>query len=275
VINVVLHHKVSMMRLNTIVVVITIVNIIVRSLGTWLVVHQSDNVVARLAKTFAEVILFRTPEPPLSCWTGKGRISSVHAETSVVVSPVVSILEEVGPSIVPLERSVNVVWKGPKGHRLWILISPDVRLLLRIKLPVLAVLEEINLSISTPNKSCVNIVGYSWKSVLDVLGVSWIRIHVDKLPILGSFDEISGLGGLPGEGGVNVGWKTSPVLSDLPGIPISNTVSSQLPVAVSLEHVGASVRGEEDGINGGVGADVVIVESWFESWDHRRRLGNT
>jgi len=96
-----------MMWLNTIVVVIAIVDIIVRSLGTRLVVHQSDNVVSRFAETFAEVILFWTSEPPLRSWPRKGWISSVHTETSVIVSPVVSILEEVRPSIVPLETTVT------------------------------------------------------------------------------------------------------------------------------------------------------------------------
>ena len=71
----------------------------------------------------------------------------------------------------------------------------------------------------------------------------------------------------PCEGGINVGWDSSPVLVDLAGIPGSHTVLGQFPVVVSLEDICAPVCCQEDGINFGSGTDVVIVEVRIQSWN--------
>ena len=69
----------------------------------------------------------------------------------------------------------------------------------------------------------------------------------------------------PGESSINVWRKPPPVLINLTRKPWSHTVLGQLPIVVSLEHIGASVCCQEYGINFGVGTDVVIVEVWIQS----------
>ena len=55
-------------------------------------------------------------KPPLSCGPGKGGITLVHGKVPVVVSPIVARLEEVGSPIVPLKRTINVVWEAPQRN---------------------------------------------------------------------------------------------------------------------------------------------------------------
>ena len=52
---------------------------------------------------------------------------------------------------------------------LWILVSSDMGLALRIKLPVFGIFEEINLAIPSPDKGSVNIAWYPWEAIVNVL----------------------------------------------------------------------------------------------------------
>merc|ERR1719510_639253 len=120
----------------------------------------------------------------------EGRVPLVHSKAPVIVSPVVPGLEEVGSPIVPLQRPFNVVREAPQRNVLWILISSHMRLTLRIEFPIFRIFEEVNLAISTPHKSSVNIARDPWKSIFDILWISRICLHILKFPILRAFDEI-------------------------------------------------------------------------------------
>ena len=52
---------------------------------------------------------------------------------------------------------------------LWILVSSDMRLALRIKLPIFGIFEEVDLAISSPDKGSVNIAWYPWEAIFNVL----------------------------------------------------------------------------------------------------------
>ena len=52
---------------------------------------------------------------------------------------------------------------------LWILVSSDMGLALRIKLPVFGIFEEINLSIPSPDKGSVNIARYTREAIFNIL----------------------------------------------------------------------------------------------------------
>ena len=52
---------------------------------------------------------------------------------------------------------------------LWILVSSDMGLALRIKLPIFGIFEEVDLAISSPDKGSVNIARYPWEAIFDVL----------------------------------------------------------------------------------------------------------
>ena len=55
-----------------------------------------------------------TAKPPLCGGPGEGRVSPVNGELPVVEPPVVAGLEEVGPTIVPLEGRLDVVREAPQ-----------------------------------------------------------------------------------------------------------------------------------------------------------------
>merc|ERR1711963_363129 len=87
----------------------------------------------------------------------------------------------------------------------------------------------------------------------------WLFLKKYIFPFPLQTNAVSTLLGIPG--------KPSLIFFGYP----SATLSRVSLVAVTFKHVGAPVCCEEDRINGGVGADVVIVEGWFESWNNWRR----
>ena len=192
--------------LHALVVIIAVINVGIRRLWTRLVVHKTHHIVCGLTQALAEVILLkkwietwkwsqstvrfsrlhlRAAKPPLSRGSGEGRIALVYGKVSVIVSPIVARLEEVGSPIVPLKRTINIVWKAPQRNilkfvwsnlckwmfpsNLWILVSSDMGLALRIKLPVFGIFEEINLAIPSPDKGSVNIARYTREAIFDIL----------------------------------------------------------------------------------------------------------
>ena len=81
----------------------------------------------------------------------------------------------------------------------------------RIKLPVLIIFEEVNLVVSTPDKSRVNIIRNTWKPILDALWITWRGLHIDELPVEAAFEDVGGLGVLPGESCLDVVGQSRPV----------------------------------------------------------------
>ena len=63
----------------------------------------------------------------------------------------------------------------------------------------------------------------------------------------------------PGDGCVNVGRESGPVVLDVPGVTSGNGVLGQLPVLGALEDVVRLVSGAEDRVEAGVVAEVGVV----------------
>merc|ERR1712119_138330 len=102
------------MRLNSIVIIIIkIVRVLIGSLRIRSL-HERNHIVRNLSQSFTKVSTLGTAKPPLCGGPGEGRVSPVDGEFSVVKPPVVASLEEVSPSIVPLESGLDVVREAPE-----------------------------------------------------------------------------------------------------------------------------------------------------------------
>ena len=107
----------------------------------------------------------------------------VHLKLHVIKPIVLSLLKEVGVAVLIAESSVDVIRNSfPVRNRPGIGLV-HWRSLLRVKLPVLISLEEIDLLVARPDKGRVNVVRNSIESFPDELGIAGVWFSVRKSPI--------------------------------------------------------------------------------------------
>ena len=199
----------------------------------------------------------RAAKPPEANWPWEGGVTFGDAERGVVEAVVEPVLEEVGVPVVVLGGIVDVV-RDPlpvgDGTRIAALHWGS---LVRVKLPILTSLEEIDFPVPRPDKSSVEIIRDSLETFRDQLGVAFVHSVLRLAPILPPFKEVS-FAICPREGGVNVWRKTRPKLGDGFWKSWSYCVFRQLPKQISFESVRGSVLSRKHGVEGGIEAEVQV-----------------
>ena len=199
----------------------------------------------------------RASKPPEANWPWEGGVTFGDAERGVVEAVVEPVLEEVGVPVDVLGGIVDVV-RDPlpvgDGARIAALHWGS---LVRVKLPILTSLEEIDFPVPRPDKSSVEIIRDSLETFRDQLGVAFVHSVLRLAPILPPFKEVS-FAICPREGGVNVWRKTRPKLGDGFWKSWSYCVFRQLPKQISFESVRGSVLSRKHGVEGGIEAEVQV-----------------
>lgn len=92
--------------------------------------------------------------------------------------------------------------------------------------------EKVNLSVSTPNKSGVNIVRDTGEAVAYVFWISVVHRGISVFPILCAFEEVSFTVFIR-KRGVYVAWQARPRARDGLGKSLSQSVVRQLPIVIA------------------------------------------
>lgn len=98
--------------------------------------------------------------------------------------------------------------------------------------------EKVNLSVSAPNKSGVNIVRDTGKALAYVFWISVVHRGVSVLPILCAFEKVSFTVFIR-KRGVNVARQAGPRARNGLGKSLSQSVVRQLPVVIACKYRGA------------------------------------
>ena len=204
--------------------------ILLVNLGGRVAAREHGNAVVVTGPAVEERPYLRAAEPPLARVARESGVGPVDVEPAVVEPPVLALLEKVGFAVVPLEGAVYIGGEAPEGDVARVLPGLDVRRLLRVKLPVIVALEEIDFAVAAPNERRVNVSGDGGEALGELARVVGHCLHVLKLPVLRAFEEVRGSKIFPGECRVNVGRQAGPVVFYPAWVAVCHTIVSQPPV---------------------------------------------
>lgn len=192
---------------------------------------------------------------------------STHRKSSIVESVILISFEEVRVAVGVLKGGVDIVGNSlPVAD--WLRVCClDWWSLERIESPELTSLVEVNLSISTPNHCCVDIIRHACKTFVDLLRVISVKITSIISPVLWILEEVS-LSVLVCEGSIDVAWKTRPAFRDFFGVAIGNRVLRQFVILVASESVGRTVGCIENGVDLRISTKLIIISR--RCWSFRR-----
>lgn len=172
-------------------------------------------------------------------------------------------LEEVRVSICVFERCIQIVWHAlPVGDGLGI-AGFDGWSLGRIETPEFAALEEVDLAVSTPDHSRVQVIRNASEAFANLFGIGAIHLAALIAPVLRTLEEV-GLAILVRKGSIDVAGQSGPALRYELWVTLLHRVCRQLVVFVALEGKGFAMRRVEQRVDLGVLANGII--QWHLWW---------